>query len=124
MVEPAVFYILSKTVGFFSVPSNALLVLALMGLLLVVGRFARCGRWLLGISLVLLVACGFLPVGSAMTMPLEERFPPWHSSGAAPTGIIVLGGMSPERIIAGAELARAYPAARILLVGGNSNLFV
>ena len=118
------FYVFSKTVGFFAVPSNAIAFSGVIGLLLMFGKHARWGRRLLGISIALLVACGLLPVGAAMTVPLEERFPPWHGSGIAPTGIIILGGLSPERIIAGAELALEYPKARILAVGGNSNLLI
>ena len=71
-------YALSKTVGFIAVPSNALCGLAVIGFLLLFSKHATCGRRLLGISLALLVACGWLPVGAALTVPLEERFPPWH----------------------------------------------
>ena len=48
------FFWLSKTLGFFTVPSNIVLVLTVTGLLLMATRFARCGRWLamLGLSLI------------------------------------------------------------------------
>jgi len=114
------FYVLSKTVGFFAVPSNALAFLGVIGLLLASGKHAKWGRRLLSINIALLVACGLLPVGAAMSVPLEERFPPWHDSADVPTGIIVLGGLGPERIIAAAGLARLYPKARVLAVGGNT----
>src|SRR5439155_8840608 len=66
-------------------------------------------------------------------------FPPWDKSHGAPNGIIVLGGeiaatLSREysrpvvggeggRIIAMAELAHAYPNARIVYTGGDASLF-
>jgi uncharacterized SAM-binding protein YcdF (DUF218 family) len=112
--------LLLNTIGFIAVPSSGLLALALIGVLLLSGKHARSGRWLVRISVGLLVTLGLLPIGTALTIPLEERFPPWHSSGADPTGMVVLGGESLWRMIAAAELARRYPAARIVLTGGNS----
>jgi uncharacterized SAM-binding protein YcdF (DUF218 family) len=93
---------------------------------------------LLVASLVLLVILGFLPAGKVLMLVLEQRFPPWFSSGNPPDGIIVLGGaIEPERSVArgmvslnaGAErvtelaaLARRFPDARIVFTGGSANL--
>src|SRR6202035_357775 len=70
--------------------------------------------------------------------PLEDRFPPWDASRGAPDGIVVLGGAidpefaaargvtdlneAAERVTEVAELARKYPAARILYSGGSGRL--
>jgi uncharacterized SAM-binding protein YcdF (DUF218 family) len=133
-----VFFILAKTVGFFSVPSNVLITLALFGVLLMATRFARAGRRLAVIAVIGLAICGLTPFGNAIILPLEERFPPYDASRGAPTGIIALGGaldtvVSPvrkevalneaaERMTAMAELARRYPQARIVFSGGSGRL--
>ena len=70
---------------------------------------------------------------------LETRFPPWNPARGAPDGIIVLGAaIDPElsqawgtpqltgraeRVTVVAELARAYPKARIVYSSGNAALF-
>ena len=112
--------LLLNTIGFIAVPSNALLALALIGVLLLSGIHARSGRWLVGISVGLLVTLGLLAIGKALTIPLEERFPPWHSSRADPTGMVVLGGESLWRMIAAAERARRYPTARAAISHGSN----
>jgi uncharacterized SAM-binding protein YcdF (DUF218 family) len=82
---------------------------------------------------------GLLPVGNALVHGLENRFPKWDASSAAPDGIIVLGNaISPKlsnafgepvfsgsgsRMLAMAKLARAYPNARIVYSGGDASLF-
>ena len=133
------FFILSKTLGFVAVPSNLLVLIGLAGIALLFTRFVRAGRRLLVASVILIVAIGVLPVGTALILPLEERFPPWDASQGAPTGIIVLGGViNPERSVARrqisldeaaervtvpVELVRQYPSARIVFTGGNASLF-
>jgi uncharacterized SAM-binding protein YcdF (DUF218 family) len=132
------FFILAKTLGFFSAPSNVLITLGLLGVVLMATRFNRAGRRLAVVSLVLLAIAGFSPLGNALILPLEERFPPWDASRGAPTGIICLGGaldtvVSPargevalneaaERMTAIAELARRFPNARIVFSGGSGRL--
>jgi uncharacterized SAM-binding protein YcdF (DUF218 family) len=81
---------------------------------------------------------GLSPLGNALMLPLEQRFPPWDPSRGPPAGIVVLGGgVSPnvsvargvvalneaaERITATVELARRYPNARIIFSGGSNAL--
>src|SRR6266540_7484034 len=124
------FFPLSKVLGFFAIPSNFVICIGILGLLLLPTRFARAGRALAFASLILLAILGLSPLGNALIIPLEERFPRWDASRGAPDGIIVLGGaISPdvsaardevalneagERLTAAAELARRYPAVRIL----------
>jgi uncharacterized SAM-binding protein YcdF (DUF218 family) len=132
------FFILSKTLGFFALPSNLVATLAALGIVLMFTRFRRAGRFLATIGVALLLLAGLSPLGNALIYPLEERFPPWDAARGAPDGIVVLGGaISPdvsaahgtpalteaaERLTAIADLARRYPAARIIYSGGNARL--
>jgi uncharacterized SAM-binding protein YcdF (DUF218 family) len=132
------FFILSKILGFFAAPSNFLISIGVLGLLLLFTRFTRLASWLVVTSLVLLAIAGLSPLGNALILPLEDRFPPWDPSHGVPDGIVVLGGaISPgvsdardsvaldeaaERITATAELARRYPDARIIFSGGSGSL--
>jgi uncharacterized SAM-binding protein YcdF (DUF218 family) len=132
------FFTLSKTLGFFAAPSNLLISIGVLGLLLLCTRFTRLASWLIVTSLVLLAVAGLSPLGNALILPLEQRFPPWDPSHGAPDGIVVLGGAissgvsaarggtaldeAAERVTATAELARRYPNARIIFSGGNGSL--
>ncbi|MDQ2080734.1 YdcF family protein [Xanthobacteraceae bacterium Astr-EGSB] len=134
------FFIISKTLGFFASPSNLLLCLGFAGLLLGLTRWRRIGRGLTAASLVLLVVAGLSPLGNWLIAPLEERFPAWDAGRGAPDGIVVLGGAisselslargapylneSAERITAAAALARTYPQARIIYSGGTNRVIL
>jgi uncharacterized SAM-binding protein YcdF (DUF218 family) len=128
----------TKILGFFALPSNLFITIGIVGLLLLLTRLRRLASWLIVTSLVLIAVAGLSPLGNALILPLEQRFPPWDPSRGAPDGIVVLGGaISPdvseargtvalgegaERLIAAAELARRYPNARIIYTGGSSKL--
>jgi uncharacterized SAM-binding protein YcdF (DUF218 family) len=130
---------LSKVLGFFVLPSNLLMVLALVGILLMRTRFVRFGQGLVIGAVMLLTVIGIAPVGNALMLPLEERFPKWDATRGSPHGIVVLGGaISPdvsaarndialneaaERMTAIAKLAREHPSARIVFTGGSGRLF-
>lgn len=130
------FFILSKTVALFFLPSNFFLEIGLAGLVLWLTHWKRVGARLMVLSLVLLAVAGFLPVGAALDHALESRFPPWNPVRGAPDGIIVLGGaidpalsqgrgvvalnQQAERVTVIAKLAHAYPQARIVYSGGNA----
>jgi uncharacterized SAM-binding protein YcdF (DUF218 family) len=132
------FFTLSKTAGFFALPSNLLISIGVLGVILLCTQFRRIASWLIVTSVVLIALAGFSPLGNLLMLPLEQRFPPWDASRGAPDGIIVLGGaISPdislargavalneaaERITTAAELARRYPNARIVFSGGTSSL--
>jgi uncharacterized SAM-binding protein YcdF (DUF218 family) len=133
-----VFFVLSKVIGFFAQPSNFLMTLGIVGVVLLCTRLRRLASWLVVTSLVLLAIAGWSPLGNVLMLPLEQRFPPWDPSHGAPDGIVVLGGaISPdvsrtrdvvaldeaaERITAAVELARRYPQARIIFSGGSGSL--
>jgi uncharacterized SAM-binding protein YcdF (DUF218 family) len=86
--------------SFFTQPSNLIVLLGLIGLTLTRTRFARAGWRLAAGSLVLIGLIGFLPLGRALSLPLENRFPPWDTTGATPAGIVVLGGASSADMLA------------------------
>ena len=133
------FFILSKVLGFFALPSNLLIGLGIGGMVLTILHFRRVGVFLMASSIVLLAVLGLTPAGNALILPLEQRFPPWDASRGEPQGIIVLGGSfdtvvapargevslneAAERLTATADLARRYPEARILFSGGSGRLF-
>lgn len=129
------FFAASKIIGFFLVPSNAV---AMLCALLLATRFHKAGVRVLGAGVVSLLVFGYSPLCNVLLLPLSERFPAWSAGGRPPDGIIVLGGAidpersqargslemdaSGERIVTMLQLARRYPAARIVFSGGSANL--
>lgn len=132
------FFYLSKTVALLLVPSNAMVLLGLVGLALLPTRLARWGRRFAWTSFILLMAVGLSPLGTLLIQPLENRFPVWRDTGEPPHGIIILGGMidarmtaargpvslgdAAERITVLADLSRRYPNARLVFTGGDPSL--
>jgi len=132
------FFVLAKVLGFFALPSNFLISIGILGILLLLTRLQRLASWLIVTSLVLIAVAGWSPLGNVLILPLEQRFPPWDPSRGPPDGIVVLGGAitpdvsaareavalneAAERITAVAELARRYPKARIIYSGGSAAL--
>jgi uncharacterized SAM-binding protein YcdF (DUF218 family) len=118
-------------------PGNLFLLGLVAGILL--GWRRRGGIGLLRLSTLALLAIAVLPIGPALLLPLEERFPPPKTLPRRIDGIIVLGGSvsprlsksygetvfsgSPARLLAGIELARHYPNARLAILGGEGSLF-
>jgi len=134
------FYVLSKVFWFFATPSNFLATLALMGVGLAwTKRLRRFGARLAVLGVVGLLFAGLSPLANWVILPLEDRFPAFHDDERPVEGIIVLGGAvqaeesfdreqltvneAAERVIALADLARRYPAAKIVFSGGGGTLF-
>ncbi|WP_091716215.1 YdcF family protein [Methylobacterium phyllostachyos] len=130
------FFPLSKAIYFLITPSNALIFTALAGLLLLSAtRLRRTGIGLAALGTIGLAVGGLAPLSEALLLPLEQRFPAYPTDGAAPAGIIVLGGGieaglsearaqvvvndAGERPIYLADLARRFPAARLVFSGGS-----
>ena len=67
----------SKIIGFFVVPSNFILTLTICGLLLWRTRFSKIGKRIAVVSILLLLIAGASPLGTALLLPLENRFPRW-----------------------------------------------
>ena len=133
------FFVLSKIVGFIAVPSNLMVMIGLAGIALLPTRFARAGRRLVVASMIFIVAFWALPIGNALILPLEDRFPPWDPVRGTPTGIIVIGGVinpwrsaargqvsldeAAARLTSAVELARQYPTTRIVFAGRSEAHF-
>lgn len=133
------FFPLSKVIFFLITPSNVFILAVAIGLLtLAATRRRKLGAWLAGFGVVGLIAGGFLPLGHAVLLPLEERFPAFEDDGVPVVGIIVLGGAieadasdrrgqvianeAAERPLYFADLARRYPRARLVFTGGSGSL--
>jgi len=132
-----VFFVVSKLFAIFTVPSNLIGFVALLGILLLLFRRRAAGTAFLLAAAILLVAIGWSPLGSLALLALEDRFPPPDVSGPV-TGIVVLGGEidtdvsnergtvaltdAAERLTKTAEFSRLYPDARIILSGGVNDL--
>ena len=132
------FFVLSKIIGFFALPSNFVATLCVLGALLLMTRFRRAGARILLTGIAALLVLGYSPLANVMLLPLSERFPAWNANGRTPDGIIILGGAidsdttlarsslemdsSAERIVTMLQLARTYPNARLVFTGGSGNL--
>lgn len=131
-------FILGKIGWAIAQPGNLLLLLLLLGIFLGTRRRDRAARFL-----ILFAVFGFLvitvaPVGQAMLLPLEQRFPPPSNLPAKIDGIVLLGGAtnpqpsraagagastgSIRRVLAAVALAHRYPDAKLVLLGGQTTL--
>jgi uncharacterized SAM-binding protein YcdF (DUF218 family) len=129
-----VHYLLSKSIGFFSVPSNAIASIAVLALLLLILR-RRSAAVVSGIALALLVTASLSSLGNMLLTPLEQRFPEMEYPNQGIDGIIVLGGSydtvshsylstiflqeDTEPVTVVPDLARRYPTAKIIFSGGT-----
>jgi uncharacterized SAM-binding protein YcdF (DUF218 family) len=133
------FFVLSKVLAFLAIPSNIILGIGILGMVLMLTRFRRAGIRMMVACLLLILVIGLLPIGRSLIVMLENRFPVGNEGGPPITGIIVLGGPidsrktvargslsltgEVERLIEGAGLARRHPSARLVFTGGNPSLF-
>jgi uncharacterized SAM-binding protein YcdF (DUF218 family) len=118
------FFVVSKALGFFAMPSNVLMLFCLGGAMLSLTRFWQVGFRLCVAGVLLLAFFGYSPAGHLLLLSLEQRFPPWTAIGGEPNGVIVLGGgLAADRLIAAASLSREYPNIRIVSSGGTGELF-
>lgn len=131
------FFTASKLAETVLLPSNIIGFLAALGLGALISMRRRTGISLLVLSTMLLMLAGWSPLGPALIMPLEDRFP-IPDLPATVAGIVMLGGAvdthitadrnsvalndNAERVFAAAALARRYPQARVLLSGGANHL--
>lgn len=136
-----VLFVASKVFWFVVQPGNllAFLIIFCTGFGIVRSR----SRWLVRANLLLLgltSALTFLPIGSWIEGPLEQRFPPavLQESAPGPAGVIVLGGVidpiattasgmpsvggGAERVLEMLYLARLYPAVPVIYTGGSGRL--
>lgn len=134
------FYPLSKLFWFLVTPSNGLALAILLGVsLALTSRLRRTGLVLSAAATLGLLGAGLSPLANWVMLPLEERFPAYRDGDGRVDGIVVLGGAfqaaealargqvvlneAGERIVALADLARRYPAARLVFSGGGGGVF-
>lgn len=131
------FFIASKLFWMVLNPGNLLVILLVLGLLRLVATRRRKGMLLTCFAGAGLVAMLVLPLGQWAIAPIEMRFPVPPLPDKV-DGIILLGGaVDPDitrahgqtalneaaaRVTETIILAKRYPAARIVLSGGNGEL--
>jgi len=114
-------------------PSSLALVLLVLTWFAAVGGARRLAAGLAGLLFIAWGAVVLVPVAAWLAEPLEARHPLPQALPEQVDGIVVLGGAvdwrasrargqlelgtSGERVLAGAALARRYPAARLVLTG-------
>ena len=132
------FFLASKLLWIVAAPTNLMAGVAGLGSLLVLIGLTRPGLRLVFGAVLALLLFGFLPVGTLILRPLEDRFPQASLEGLQPDGIVVLGGAidqvtgaargqvtisdSATRITAAAALARRFSNARLVYTGGSNAL--
>ena len=115
-----VMFFLSKVLGFLVLPSNAMVIAALTGIVLMrTKKSARAGFRLTAAALVLIVAFGTLPLGRFLMLPLEQRFPPYDAGSGAPDGIVVLGGVIEPEVAFPATQRTSVPSCMSGLFKGQ-----
>jgi len=116
-------------------PGNLLLLCLLVGVLLLLILRGRRGKFLIGLATFGFVLLAVAPIGPALLLILEERFPRPAQLPDRIDGILVLGGAvepalslaygetvfnsSVARVLGGIALARRYPEAKLALIGGE-----
>ncbi len=131
-------FALSKIFWIVVAPANLALIILIFGLLLLWTPWKRSGRTFTTLGGIGLIALAVLPVGPWLARPLEDRFPQFVADPGPVDGIIVLGGSTNpkltefrgqislnggvERLLAFADLARAYPEAKLVFSGGSGSL--
>lgn len=135
-------HVLSRVLFFIVQPSHLAMLLLAAGLALLLLRpaAARLGKGLATAGFALLLLLGFSPLGHALLLPLEERFPRGPIPAEPVSGVIMLGGFedpsvsrargalmlneSAERLTATVLLARQLPEAKVVFTGGAADLIL
>ncbi len=134
------FFYLAKGLWFLLQPSTLIALLIGYGAILIWTGWARWGRRFVTIGAILLLLAGLSPLGNALILPLEDRFPRADLDvPPPPTGFVVLGGAEDrlvatarqvpalneagDRMVEAAMLARRFPEAKIAFSGGDPGIF-
>jgi uncharacterized SAM-binding protein YcdF (DUF218 family) len=111
-------YYLGKAFWLFAAPTSALILISGSAGLFAVVSNSPWAAWLAATAACGLVIAGFTPIGLALTVPLETRFPRPRPDPQVPgDGIIILPGGAGEGIAALSKLGQEYPNARLALCG-------
>lgn len=130
-------FIASKIVWFLLSPEVLIFTSLVVGGVLLWTRWFLVGRAVTSVAVIIVVLVTVFPVGTWLFYILESRFPPIMPPSSI-DGIVVLGGSSrqsltaergqvalkesAERLTTFVTLARRYPDARLVFVGGSSSL--
>lgn len=131
------FFFISKLVEFVLLPSNLIGLLGAFGILALATGRRSSGALCLTLPALLLIVCGWTPIGPSALLILEDRFPQAAIAGPV-AGVVMLGGAvdthitsardsvalneAAERLTATMELSRRYANARIFLSGGANHI--
>jgi uncharacterized SAM-binding protein YcdF (DUF218 family) len=107
-------YYLSKAFWSLAAPTSALILIGAGAALWAVLGDSKCAVWLAAAAAFGLLIGAFTPIGLALAVPLENRFP-LSKMQVAPAGIIILLGGGGTWIAA--KLGRDYPEARLTFCG-------
>ena len=133
------FFYIAKGLWFVLQPSTLIALLIGYGSILIWTGWARWGRRFVTIGAILLLVAGLSPLGNALILPLEDRFPRANlDDPPPPTGFIILGGAEDrlvgaargapalneagERMVEAAMLARRFPEAKFAFSGGDAGI--
>jgi uncharacterized SAM-binding protein YcdF (DUF218 family) len=108
-------YYLSKVFWLLAAPTSALILIGASAALWAVLGGSKCALWLEAAAAFGLLVGAFTPIGLALAVPLENRFPLSRANTVAPDGIIILLGGAGTWIAA--KLGRDYPQARLTFCG-------
>jgi len=128
-------FLFGKLVWALLQPGNLLLLCLLAGVVAFLLSRGRRGKALVGLAAVGFALLAVAPVGPAMLLGLEDRFPRPAALPDKIDGILVLGGAvdpalsltygetvfnsSVARVLGGIALARRHPEAKLALIGGE-----
>ena len=101
------FFYIAKGLWFLLQPSTLIALLIGYGAILIWTGWARWGRRFVTIGAILLLLAGLSPLGNALILPLEDRFPRANlDDPPPPTGFVILGGAEDSLV----ATARRVPA--------------
>jgi uncharacterized SAM-binding protein YcdF (DUF218 family) len=111
-------YYVSKAFWLFAAPTSALVLISAGAAVWTLLASSNCAAWLAAAAACGLVIGAFTPIGLALTIPLENRFPysPLDPQ-VLPDGIIILAGGGRAAIDAASTLSQDYPKARLTFCG-------
>jgi uncharacterized SAM-binding protein YcdF (DUF218 family) len=133
------FFYASKLIGYVIQPSTALMLLFAFGFSLYWRGRAKAGMRVLAASIAIYIVASISPLPNAIMLGLEQHYSrPTAASLDRVDGIIILGGVvdtivsrtrdeislneAAERLTEPAALAQRFPAARIVISGGDGAL--